>query len=193
MNNTAKWVLLSLACIVAIVLFYYSLFAFRLLVRYLKTERILVKEMPVTLSFDWDFEKTETGQFPAIDVTGQLFSSSFTAPDLSLNYGGLRLLKKKLNGKEYFGIYVKGNSKSSGNFERSLFEFYLRPVKAQGKSVDIYMMTKVKCEVEIKNFLGGSLKCEEGMTEIPGPPYIFDPGQYHLWATRQQINLSEKK
>lgn len=193
MNNTAKWVLLSLACIGAIVLFYYSLFAFQLLVRYLKTERILVKEMPVTLSFDWDFEKTETAQFPAIDVTGRLFSSSFTASDLDFNYGGLRTLRKKLNGKEYFGIYVKGTSKSSGNLENSLFEFYLRPVKGQEKSIDIYMVTKVKCEVEIKNFLGGTLQYEEVMSEILGPPYIFGPGQYHLKATKQQLNLSEKK
>lgn len=89
---------------------------------------------------------------------------------------------KTITGKAYFGIRLfKGGPESSQEPEAIILEFYRHPSEGDGSALDMYLNTKVTCELRIDNFQGGTVRHFETKERVT-PPYVFTAQNYHLEA-----------
>jgi len=140
----------------------------------------------VMVTLDWNFLKDNRYEYLPINTSGRLFASYYKRP--ATKFGPVSQVTgyKLIGGKRYFGVRVhKEGPESYEKPEATLLEFYLRPTKAITTSIDMYLNTKVTCELRIDNFLSGSLRHFESKEKLT-LPYVFTPEKYHLEALIEQ-------
>ncbi len=134
----------------------------------------------VVMELDWAEWKTEAGtsEFPRLSVSGR-------HPRWKGGTGGA---SKVIDGRKYLGMI--GFEDEEHLPETALFEYYYRRSGESGTGIDLYVNSKVHLQIKIEHFDNGVLRNVD-TGEVLTPPFILDPGEYHLEATAPPERVEE--
>jgi len=132
----------------------------------------------ITAKFDW-LDVRQADQFPSITVSGPLLVPTQGSP----SYAVLSP-RKVIDGDKYEGIKVLPSDIADEEkmfSHEGIFGLFVKTVKNESTVLDMYLNTKVRCELIIDNFAGGIVRFVE-TKDVLEEPYTLNAGKYHLEA-----------
>lgn len=144
-------------------------------------------EAVAVITLDWLDEEVAAGRLASIRIDGPLFTEK---PHVAVVASSDR---RQTDGKDYLTVSAyRGDGAKELSTKARILECCAASLRPSQNVYDIRLSCKVPCRFVIENFVDGQLR-NEASGKVVSPPYLFEPGEYHLRAMTSLPANAEKK